>query len=228
MFLKMVKLACSFLTLVFILENVECVSYNFGDCPKIKAFQNFNMSKFLGLWYIVQGDDNSILCASMDFRAVNSSSPFSVEQTVSYHFLPIQHITTRTGRLRIIDKSIPAGMKIRWHWSIPSQYMIVFDTDYSHYAGILLCSSLGITSESKIFILSRTTVLDGLYTKKIKETLKLNYFSTSEITEIDHNDCPTKKSEDTFKLDITPNILSAKSIVDDIEKKIGETFKKLD
>lgn len=50
----------------------------------------------------------------------------------------------------------------------PPEYMIVFDTDYSNYAGVFFCSQMGIASESKIYILSRTTKLTDNYMNQVR------------------------------------------------------------
>ncbi|XP_044763829.1 apolipoprotein D-like [Coccinella septempunctata] len=218
----------NFLLLGFLLKNVYCESYNLGGCPKMKSYESFNMTKFLGLWYIVEANDISISCATINIKA-NNSSKFNIEQSHNYRFLPfIQHLVVRTGRMRIIDEDNPAGMKIQWHWSYPSEYMVVFDTDYRNYAGVFFCSLMGIASESKIYILSRTTGLSDLHRNKVKESLKLNDFSASSLSKIEHKDCPTEKTENTFKLKVEPDFLSPKYIGNKIDKELKKNFDRKD
>lgn len=74
--------------------------------------------QFLGQWYIVKANDISISCATIKLESVNSSTKFDIKQSINYRSLPfLQHIVTRSGRIRVVDEDNPAGMKIKWHWS---------------------------------------------------------------------------------------------------------------
>ncbi|KAL3270535.1 hypothetical protein HHI36_021073 [Cryptolaemus montrouzieri] len=218
-----------FLFLFYLLQDGSTFKHSFGDCPKIKGFERFDMNKFLGTWYAVRVNDNNYACGKFTFTKTNKTNKYSILESSNDPRIDIaKYYFSRTGELKVTDNNVPASMKIKWHWSSPSEEMVVFDTDYTNYTGVMFCSKTFFVSQTRIFILSRSLNITRANIDQVKESLKLNQFDSDIFHTVDQKKCTDKNSKDTFKIQIENDSLSPKSVGKYLEKKWKENFDKKD
>ncbi|XP_066591335.1 apolipoprotein D [Prorops nasuta] len=146
-------------------------------CPTVKAIRNFDISKFLGSWYIVQYYASSEEALSYKcMRAVLSVSPENAEVTMNFTYIftddPINEQLVGNITWKIPSPDVPA------HW-IHAEYpyegvynTFVLDSDYSSWALLMHCAEKAKSPRYlSSFIMSRESSLASNVISYLREKL---------------------------------------------------------
>ncbi|KAK9875936.1 hypothetical protein WA026_011039 [Henosepilachna vigintioctopunctata] len=181
--------------------------------------------EFLGVWYALEANDDKLSCTTFTFKTTEKPLKYNIEESGPIQLISIiKHFYARFGKAKIEDVDYPANMAVKWNWMYPPEDLVIFETDYNNYAGVLFCSKLGLASQTRIFVLSRETNLTQENTQKVKDSLQLNQYSVKEFSPIKHKDCPKSNSNNTFKIKIFQDTLTPKSLGRNIEKLVKDNF----
>jgi len=124
-------------------------------CPRVQLMPNFSTRKFMGVWYEIQAQPNEFqevkACLKSDYRTNGEIVAVST-QGLNSRGQPV----TKTSRMTI--SSNPARMITDF---IPrlSPPFEVLSTDYTTYACVHSCLSVGPVTNDFVFILSRRRTL---------------------------------------------------------------------
>uniref|UniRef100_A0A1B0CDV4 Putative apolipoprotein d/lipocalin n=1 Tax=Lutzomyia longipalpis TaxID=7200 RepID=A0A1B0CDV4_LUTLO len=182
-------------------------TYHSGQCPNVEPASDFQMSQFLGIWYVVQKTSTASTCIIYNITRGEEPGEYRIEQT-SQHFAlgltPLRHEYSYTGTLTVPDNDIPAKMKVKFPLSVAgSSSFTVFMTDYQQYAGIFSCQKLTFAHRRSATILSRTKTLDKIYLDKIRSRLANFAVDPFDLSIVNQNDCPKNESKG-FNIHIDP------------------------
>ncbi|XP_068086586.1 apolipoprotein D [Anabrus simplex] len=154
------------------LHTVAGHSYHKGQCRSVQPMHEFDMDKFLGRWYVLQKTSTKVRCL------VNEFSPGRLQQTMIFGIPGVNNVVRYQGELTVPDPTVSAEMKVDFPLNIAgtSSY-IVFDTDYTTYAGVYSCQKLALWYRHSASILSRTPTLDPAIIQRLRQ--RLDYFGVS-------------------------------------------------
>ena len=133
----------------------------FGPCPSVSGVSNFNIANYLGTWYEI------IRSIDMPFeKGTCSQAHYSVLPTGRVN---VTNSEVRSGELTYAfgqaycDNTGYANCHVRFSaWSPYSGYQVL-STDYSQYAVVFSCFSIGVYHWSFGWLLSRTPTIDSAY-----------------------------------------------------------------
>uniref|UniRef100_A0A6B2E509 Putative apolipoprotein d/lipocalin n=1 Tax=Phlebotomus kandelakii TaxID=1109342 RepID=A0A6B2E509_9DIPT len=190
-------------------------TYHTGQCPNVEPTPDFQMSQFLGIWYVIQKTSTASTCIVYNITRGEEPGEYLIEQT-SQHFAlgltPLRHEYSYTGTLTLPDSDVPAKMKVKFPLSVAgSSTFNVFMTDYQQYAGIFSCQKLTFAHRRSATILSRTKTLDKIYLDKIRSRLANFAVDPFDLSIVSQTECP-KNGDEGFNIHIDPNTFSAANI----------------
>ncbi|GLH01789.1 Lazarillo protein [Gryllus bimaculatus] len=199
--------------IVTILGGVSSHTYHLGTCPKVEAMDDFQMSKFLGIWYVVQKTSTGSSCLANNYTVDHESGGYLLEQTSQHLILgltSLDHTYRYTGKLSVPRPNVPAKMQVNFPLSVAgSATYTVFATDYENYAGIFTCQKLTFAHRQSASILSRKRTLEKQYVDKLRNKLSSYGIDPFDLSIIDQSGCPT---EEGVNINIDSNTFSAGSI----------------
>ena len=111
------KLICSLAFVCLILANVDAHKYRSGNCPRAEPVKDFDMQKFLGIWYAVQKTATSSECVIYNITNGNEPGLYKVQQISQNYLLglvSLRHKYSYTGDLEVKDMDVPAKMTVRF------------------------------------------------------------------------------------------------------------------
>lgn len=209
-----------------LLWSVQSHTYHLGGCPTVEPMPEFDMSKFLGKWYVIQKTSTGSRCVYYNFTSEGEPGQYKVEQISEHPVLGLASVDNNyhyTGKLKVGSPDVPAKMTVRFPLSVAgTASYVVFMTDYSKYAGIFTCQKLAFANRLSATILSRTKTLDKIYVDKIRSRLSTSGVSPYDLSVIDQSGCPEK---DAVNINIDDETFSPESIGGAVKKageKIGE------
>ncbi|CAH0777131.1 unnamed protein product [Bemisia tabaci] len=227
---KMALLAVSCVLTFVLLGSVRGHTYHLGDCPNVEPMPNFEMSKFLGKWYVIQKTSTGSRCVIYNFTNTNEPDHYQIEQISEHPVLGLASVDNNyhySGKLSVNDPDTPAKMTVRFPLSVAgSAAYTVFSTDYDKYGAIFTCQKLAFANRLSATILSRTKTLDKIYVDKIRSKLSAAGVNPYDLSVIDHSNCEKK---DGVNININDETFSPSSIggaVKKVGQKIGEGFDK--
>ncbi|XP_011864515.1 PREDICTED: apolipoprotein D [Vollenhovia emeryi] len=180
-------------------------------CPKVKGIRNFDISEFLGSWYIVQyyaSSEEALVYRCM--RAELSVSPENAEVTMNFTYSftddPINELLVGNITWKIPSPDLPA------HWihaelSYEGVYnTYVLDSDYKSWALLMHCAE---KSESprylSSFIMSREVSLGANVISYLREKLPRYDIDLEYMFPMDQKQCnKTENPEDVLVPALTP------------------------
>lgn len=220
--------AIAILGFVLIFQNANGHTYSLGTCPVVEPQSDFEMSKMLGVWYVMQKTSTGSSCITYNFTKTDEPYTYELEQ-VSQHFAlgltPLSHEYHYTGKLTVPDEAVPARMSVRFPLSVAgSASYTVFMTDYVQYAGIFTCQKLGFAHRDSATILSRQRTLEKMVIDKLRNRLSTFNVDPFSLSIISQKNCP-RTNDSSVNINIDDDTFSAQSVAGVIRKageKIGD------
>ncbi|EZA61950.1 apolipoprotein D isoform X2 [Ooceraea biroi] len=172
-------------------------------CPKVKGIRNFDISEFLGSWYIVQyyaSSEEALAYRCM--RAELSVSPENAEVTMNFTYSftddPINELLVGNITWKIPSSDLPA----HWvHAEFPYEGVYntyVLDSDYKSWALLMHCAEKSKSPRYlSSFIMSREASLGANVISYLREKLPRYDIDLEYMFPMDQKHCnKTENSED--------------------------------
>lgn len=192
--------------LLLFLCSIDAVAWGRREdktkCPKVKGIRNFDISEFLGSWYIVQyyaSSEEALAYRCM--RAELSISPESTEVTMNFTYSftddPINEQLVGNITWKIPSSELPA------HW-VHAEYpyegvynTYVLDSDYKSWALLMHCAEQSKSPRYlSSFIMSRDPSLKANVISYLREKLPRYDIDLEYMFPMDQNQCnKTETSE---------------------------------
>ncbi|OAD56248.1 Apolipoprotein D, partial [Eufriesea mexicana] len=211
-----------------------------GFCPEYVPMANFNMSKFLGVWYEAERYFQLTEVVSRCVMANYTQSPdgkFRVSNEVTNRFTGIKRILE--GEIKKAVSKAEEG-KLTVKYTIPltpeTKYSIL-ETDYESYAVMWSCSGVGPFHTQNAWVLTRERLAPGTVLQKAYAVLDKYKISKTFFIKTDQDDCayldatPTKPAEAETQSENKPeeasetNNENVRSVVPDAPEVIVEMKK---
>ncbi|CAD6243127.1 GSCOCG00009652001-RA-CDS [Cotesia congregata] len=213
-------LAISFLALT------NAHTYHMGECPVVQPVTDFQMSRFLGYWYVIQKTSTASKCVGYNYTRGDEPGEYTISQESNHPVLgltPLKHEYRYTGELTVPEPSTPALMQVRFPLSVAgSASHVIFATDYDNYAGIFTCQKLGFAHRRSATILSRMKELDKTKVDAIRTKLSSYGVDPYDLSIVPQSGC--NAGQDPVKIDINPDTFSSEN-VGKIFRKAGDKIK---
>lgn len=194
-----------------------------GDCPIVEPMQGFQMSRFLGLWYVIRKTSTASKCITYNYTRGEEPGEYIITQDSVHPILgltPLKHEYHYTGELSVPEPSTPGRMRVRFPLSVAgSASHVVFTTDYNNYAGIFTCQKLAFVNRQSATILSRHRHLDEIYVEQIRSRLTSFGVDPFDLSIIPQVGCT--KDNDTLDINVNPNTFSSENL-GNVVRKAGE------
>lgn len=206
-----------------VIQGFSCHVYRLGACPTVDPFPEFDVSKFLGRWFVIQKFSTASSCWTYDFLKNDTDNSFRIEQSREQFLLDTlgyDHTYKYIGTLDLPDPERPGALRVRFPMSVAGKAdYIIFSTDYENYAGIYSCQPLLFGHRRTASILSRKPTLDQVFINKVRS--KLDSFSVDphDFSIISQKNCA--HSNRTISVD--PDTFSAPSIGNAV-KTVGDAI----
>ncbi|XP_033212924.1 apolipoprotein D-like isoform X1 [Belonocnema kinseyi] len=207
--------------------QIDAHSYHLGVCPVVEPIQGFQMSRFLGVWYVIQKTSTASKCITYNYTRGEEPGEYVITQDSDVPVLgltPLKHEYHYTGELSVPEPSTPARMMVRFPLSVAgSASHVVFDTDYDSYAGIFTCQKLGFAHRQSATILSRHRDLEKAYTDKLRQKLSTFGVDPFDLSIITQTGCPI--GNNSLDININPGTFTAENfgkVVRKAGEKIGD------
>lgn len=205
-------------------------TYKTGECPPVEPMSDFDMKKFLGVWYVIQKTGTASTCVIYNITKGEDPGEYAIEQLSQRAPLsigPFKHEYSYTGKLTVTDRDVPARMTVRFPLSVAgSAKFVVIMSDFNTYAGVFSCQKIPLGHRQSATILSRTRDLDKIYVDKIRNRLASFSVDPFDLSIINQTGCP-KEGEAGWNIHVDSNTFSAKNIANVFRKageKIGDGF----
>lgn len=205
-------------------------TYKTGECPPVEPMSDFDMKKFLGVWYVIQKTGTASTCVIYNITKGEDPGEYAIEQLSQRAPLsigPFKHEYSYTGKLTVTDRDVPARMTVRFPLSVAgTAKFVVFMSDFNTYAGVFSCQKIPLGHRQSSTILSRTRDLDKIYVDKIRNRLASFSVDPFDLSIINQTGCP-KEGEAGWNIHVDSNTFSAKNIANVFRKageKIGDGF----
>lgn len=199
-------------------------TYHTGQCPQVQAMPEFDMKRFLGIWYAIQKTSTASTCLIYNITRGEEPGEYLIEQT-SQHFAlgltPLKHEYSYTGQLSAPIPELPAKMRVNFPLNPAGDSdFIIFMTDYDTYGGIFTCQKLGFAHRQSATLLSRSKELDKIYVDKMRTRLGTFNVDPYDLSIINQSSCP-KDSSEGYNIHIDPDTFSSQNIGNAV-RKVGE------
>lgn len=176
--------ATSYLLLLALLP-LSMANISFGRCPRPAKVQNFDLNRYLGIWY-------------ENYR--DSSIPFESGDCVM-----AQYSLREDGKVKVVNSGVHDGERtkregeayctdnegqcyVRFSPKAPYGDYEVIDTDYENYSIVYSCQDYLMFHVKYGWVLSRDTEFDG---EKLLDTLvEKGKFKKSTFRKTSQKDCP--------------------------------------
>lgn len=218
------KIRIAFLLLTWMASEINCHSYFLGACPKVEPVADFNMTRFLGRWYVIQKFSTASSCWTYDFLKNSTDGSLKIVQSRDHVVLDTVGLDNNyryTGSLDIPDPNRPGEMRVRFPLSVAGKAdYVVFATDYDNYGAIYSCQSILFGHRRSASILSRTQTLSPMYVTKVRTKLESFGVDPHDFSIITHTDCHTLPSTSVLNVGVDGSTLSA-TIVLNVVKDVG-------
>lgn len=221
------KIILVFCVIFALWVQIDAHSYNLANCPNVEPAPGFQMSKFLGVWYVIQKTSTASKCISYNYTRGEEPGEYVITQDSDVPVLgltSLKHEYHYTGELSVPEPSTPGRMLVRFPLNLAgSASHVVFDTDYTNYAGVFTCQKLGFFHRKSATILSRYRDLDKSVIDKLRQSLSnfnVDPFSLSIVTQ---TNCPT--GNNSLDININPNTFTAENFGNVVRKagqKLGD------
>ncbi|XP_043465732.1 apolipoprotein D-like [Leptopilina heterotoma] len=184
----MLLLSIIFLTCTGVLSQVPGI----GNCPKVKVIQDFNASKYMGLWYAA-----TKYFAIFEFGGKCTTANYSLNSNGSVNVInrQINILTERPstieGIARVKSNQTEGKLEVVFP-SLPGKFSApywILDTDYDNYAVVFSCTDLGLFHFKIVWILTRKPDPPSLIVQQALDVLKKNNLSSLLLIKTDQKHC---------------------------------------
>lgn len=198
-------------------------SYHMGACPIVEPLQGFQMSRFLGYWYVIQKTSTASKCIGYNYTRGEEPGEYLIIQDSNHPVLgltPLKHEYHYTGELSVPEPSTPGRMQVRFPLSVAgSASHVVFATDYDNYAAIFTCQKLAFAHRQSATILSRNRELEKSTIDAIRRQLSNFGVDPFELSIVPQTGCQT--GDDPVNINVDPNTFTPTNF-GNIVRKAGE------
>jgi len=212
----MSKFSVAFFLLAAVTSYVQCHTYYLGQCPLVEPMDNFDMTKFLGRWYVIQKFSTASSCWTYDFIRNSTDGSLRVVQSRDHVVLDTVGLDNNyryTGTLDVPDNNRQGFMRVRFPMSVAGKAdYVVFATDYENYGAVYTCQRILFGHRRSASILSRRPVLDQIYVNKMRTKLEGFGFDPHDFSIVTHNDCQVLPSTSLLNVEVGPDTFSAENV----------------
>ncbi|XP_014237983.1 apolipoprotein D-like [Trichogramma pretiosum] len=198
-------------------------SYHLNACPVVEPMPGFQMSRFLGIWYVIQKTSTASKCITYNYTRGEEPGEYIITQDSDIPILgltSLKHEYHYTGRLSVPEPSVSARMTVRFPLSVAgSASHVVFATDYENYAGIFTCQKLAFAHRRSATILSRHRDLDKAYVDKVRAKLASFGVDPFDLSIIVQTGCP--RGNNSLDVNVDPHTFTADNL-GQVVRKAGE------
>ncbi|GFN77473.1 apolipoprotein d [Plakobranchus ocellatus] len=172
-----------------------------GQCPNIPTKPDFDLNKYLGLWFSYENFDAPFQWATTCVSALYSLKPNGNIRVINSGFRDIRIFgrsvhrssTRAVGEAYIVNSTQPGGLNVRFGNQPDldggkANYLVV-DTDYDNYSVVYSCSQQSILKIELAWILTRVRGQAPANVDAIKANLEAYDVDTSNFKRIDHSNC---------------------------------------
>ncbi|XP_017754274.1 PREDICTED: apolipoprotein D-like [Eufriesea mexicana] len=211
-----------FLLGCFVLSRAH--TYHMGGCPLVEPMQGFQMSKFLGVWYVIQKTSTASKCITYNYTRGEEPGEYIIAQDSDHPILgltPLKHEYHYIGELSVPEPSTPARMEVRFPLSVArSASHVIFSTDYDNYAGIFTCQKLTFAHRQSATILSRHRELDKTYVDLLRRQLTNFGVDPFDLSIISQSGCP--HGNNTLDITVDPHTFTTENLGNVVSKAAGK------
>ncbi|XP_053978719.1 apolipoprotein D-like [Hylaeus volcanicus] len=182
-----------------------------GFCPDYVPMANFDMNRFLGVWYeterYFQLTEVVSRCVMANYTL--SGGKFHVSNQVTNRF---------TGIKRVVDGEIKKAASKAEEGKLIVKYTIpltpetkynVLETDYDNYAVLWSCSGIGPFHTQNAWVMTRERLAPGPVIQKAYAVLDKYKISRTFFVKTDQNDCAYSEPEETKPGEAAPSVEDA-------------------
>lgn len=207
----------SALAVLLWIASVNCHSYYLGSCPRVEPMNDFDMTKFLGRWYVIQKFSTASNCWTYDFIRNKTDGSLTIVQSRDHVVLDTVGLDNNyryTGTLDVPDSNRPGFMRVRFPMSLAGKAdYVAFATDYENYGAIYSCQSILFGHRRSASILSRRPTLDQMYINKVRTKLESFGVDPHDFSIIEHSDCKTLPSTSLLNVEVNQNTFSTGNVI---------------
>ncbi|GFS18802.1 apolipoprotein D [Elysia marginata] len=191
---------CLFLAVCLVASASGAIDLFIGQCPQVPTKPDFELNKYLGLWFSYANFDAIFQFGSSCVRALyslKSDGKIKVVNSGSFDFRLFGRSVWRVpirieGEAFIVDPQTPGGLNVKFgnqpDMGGKANYLIM-DTDYDNYSVVYSCTELGSARNELAWILTRQkgvrpANLDNIYQRLTGYGVNVTNFKL-----IDHSNC---------------------------------------
>ncbi|KAF6214078.1 hypothetical protein GE061_011809 [Apolygus lucorum] len=176
--------------LIFVSSSSAQIPY-LGDCPTLSPMENFNISRFMGIWYeaerYFQIYQMGGRCVSLEYLQDGDDYVKTISRQKSLVSGTYSETVLRAIR---VEKGHASGMFFSYPYFPMDLPYTILDTDYKDFAVAWSCNSLRFANIRNAWILTRERhpsvgVMENAYS-----VLDLNGISRAFFYRTDQNNCP--------------------------------------
>ncbi|XP_068223368.1 calponin homology domain-containing protein DDB_G0272472-like [Palaemon carinicauda] len=179
-----------------------------GECRSIaETVKNFDITKFIGTWYVIQSSNTAARCHTISFKENSGSFAFIVNKQI-YSLLAagIVHNLHYEAQVFPNPKS-PASMVVRMPSSLYSDISYeVIGTDYKNWAVMWACKNQMFGHLESGLVLSRTNTLSIESLTLIRKDLQS--LGVTSLSTVQQKDCNPKLGGGFFTLELASGTTS--------------------
>ncbi|XP_037074358.1 apolipoprotein D-like [Pollicipes pollicipes] len=117
-----------------------------SSCPvPTTPMSDFDASKFLGEWYVIQSFDPDVSCLVFNYTSCGTGclSVAETKQIDLINRMGVSHVYRTDGTLRVTG-SVAAEMEASFTTNARSAIYTVLATDYTEFAAVYTCQNIGL------------------------------------------------------------------------------------
>ena len=170
----------------------QASGFVFGECKTPPVIKDFDLSKYLGVWYEVERSnvffEKNLKCVFAKYGAFNSSS---ISLQNSGLNKKTKELKVNKGHLITIKPEEPNRFQVAFESSSRQAKYNVWATDYKTYTLVYGCSQIVpfMFKLELIWIMSRTPTLSSDAASNLKAKLKEAGVGIKDFEKTDHKDC---------------------------------------
>jgi len=177
------KMRVIFASCLLLISINQCfANWGWGGCPpQVAPMPDFDLQKYLGVWYEIERFDSSfedgLECVTANYSRLDNSTV----RVINQGYDPIEmEPSLANGTAVVRDPRVPNALAV----SFPFRFLgfeidfstgnyDIYDVDYNSHVTVYSCSNFWIFHVEYGWVLSRTPELDAGLTQKLKDQLAM-------------------------------------------------------